>query len=380
MTYAFDFFFHGHFRQSAAWARLVQTVEDSPWHREASVALHTEMVLQQYDTRFAPFRSDAQNLIAKFALLFHDVGKPAAEETLEKKDGSGTYRRYAGHEQDSAVAFMEEYVRNENLRAVLSPTHARIVRWIIEHHLPYGLKDVTKRRALKTAINATMTGIEETFYDCLRSDAAGRISDNHSEKLQNVEAWINEFKTVEPFEIKPSSEAKAYVLVGPSGSGKSTWTAAHRKDSDPVVSMDTMKLEFFEKQTSQTRDQFKDDGAFYEAAWQYATIDHDAAFRKFAANRVQELMANAAKTGSNIFFDIVNSSRKARQPWIDLARRYGFIIVGVEFWNTFETLVKRQSTRPDKCVPAKAVRQQMEATTCMWLGYECEDIVLAVGE
>lgn len=377
--YAFDLFFV-EFRKSEAWSTMEATVEASPWHREANVAVHTQMCIDQYRTRFAPFRSDIQNTIALFALLFHDVGKPSAEETLEKKDGTGTYRRYAGHEQDSAVAFMEEYVRNPLLRQSLSPSQARVVRWIIEHHLPYGLKDVTKRRGLFTAIASTMTGIEDTFFDCLRSDAAGRISDDHEQKLKAVEDWITEFRKLTPFEIKPTREQKLYVLVGPSGSGKSTWTAAHKGDRDEVVSMDTMKLEYFTACTGKVNTEFPSDDAFYDAAWQYCTIEHDAEFRKFAGARVNEQIQRALKANGNVFFDIVNASRKKRQAWIDLGRRYGFHIVGVEFWNTFETLVARQKTRPDKEVPASAVKQQLYATTCMWLGYECEDVVLAIGE
>ena len=363
--------------------RMEATVENSPWHREANVWVHTKMVMDEYRTRFAPFRGPIENNIALFALLYHDVGKPDAEEVKEKKDGSGVYRSYAGHEQNSAVAFMEEYLKNPFLRQVLPLEHARIVRWIIEHHLPYDYKDKQKRRALRTAMAATLADVEGTFYDCLRSDAAGRISDDHATKLARVEDWIAEFQALEQLEIKPTREQVLYIMVGPSGSGKSTWVANHMKDGDEVVSMDTMKLEYFSTHGAAEKnapEHFANDHEFYDAAWQYCTIDNQAAFNKFAGARVNEQMQRAAKAGKNVFFDIVNSSRRRRQAWVDLGRRYGFKIVGVEFWNTLETLVARQKTRPDHSVPEKSIRQQQYATTCMWLGYECEDVVLAMGE
>ena len=220
-----------HFKASPYWEVMVSTVEDSPWHREKSVATHTEMCIEQYMSRFYGQRSEKQNKIALLALCFHDTGKPAAEETLEKKDGSGTYRRYAGHEQDSAVTFTECWLKDPVLQSFVSADEARQIRWMIEHHLPYGLKDGQKRSALRTAMEHTLREDVQTFYDCLRSDAAGRISDDHETKLQNVEDWIADFQTVPMTANRYSTDmGVCYVMIGPSGSGKSTWVNpfAHR--------------------------------------------------------------------------------------------------------------------------------------------------------
>ena len=122
------FTYIANFNTTPAWAQMMATVEASPWHREANVAVHTEMVLKEYVTNFAPHRSDDQNKIALLALLFHDTGKPAAEETLEKKDGSGTYRRYAGHEQDSAITFTECWLSDPVLRSFVTVDEARKIR------------------------------------------------------------------------------------------------------------------------------------------------------------------------------------------------------------------------------------------------------------
>ena len=390
--YAFDLFL-SEFKFSKLWATMAETVEASPWHREANVAVHTEMVIEQYRTRFAPFRSDLQNTIALVALLFHDVGKPSAEEVLDKKDGSGKYRRYAGHEQDSAVAFTEEYIRNKQLRQLISAQQARIVRWIIEHHLPYGLKDKNKVTAFRTAMVGTLSAFEETFYDCLRSDAAGRISDDHDTKLANVEAWITEFKAVQPeWPIAPAKTPAPimYLLVGPSGSGKSTWTGAQFKPNDVVLSLDTMRLQFVQHMADSARTtdeqhqeavaalKFGSEAERYSKAWVYAT-EHEKEFNIFIAWNTRNAMEAAVKTSGNVFIDNTNSSRKRRAQWVALGRKHGFKIVAVEFWNALDTLISRQKTRGDKQVPAASVEQQQYAMTCAWLGHECEDVILVIG-
>lgn len=375
----FDTFF-AKFKQSPAWKQMTETVEASPWHREANVAVHTEMTLEQYRTRFEPIRMPEQNKIAKFALLFHDVGKPAAEEVLEKKDGSGEmYRRYAGHEQDSSVAFMEEYVRNADLRAILTVQESRMVRWIIEHHLPYGLKQADKVNGLRLAMKITLGDMEETFYDCLRSDSAGRISDDHAQKLANVEEWIENFKKIPlvlDFTNGTAAKRTMCILIGPSGSGKSTWTAKHQKPGDIVLSLDTMRLDFLAKSGVQ-HDTYADEGALYAHAWEYATAK-EAAFTKHILATTKELMTSA--TGDLVFIDNVNASRKRRAQWVQLGRAHGCKIVAVEFWNTLEVLAARQKTRGDKSVPYNAVKQQQYSVTCAWLGDECDEVQVVVGE
>lgn len=379
MTYAFDLFL-AEFKYSPIWARMCATVEDSPWHREANVATHTEMVMRQYRDNFSALRSDAQNLIALTALLFHDTGKPAAEEVKEKKDGTGIYRSYAGHEQDSAVTFMEEYVRNKALRRLLSPQAARVVRWIIEHHLPYGLKDAGKRAALRTAMIKTLGDSEETFYDCLRSDCWGRISDDHPTKKQNVEDWIAEFKAVKTIERKDHQQdgQTMFIMIGPSGSGKSTWTRQHFDESkDTIISFDGMKLQFLVDKDA-VRDSYQSEAEAYDHAWAFAN-ENEKEFVAFAKQKAAELFAVTTATGGNVFIDIVNASKKKRAEWVTMANKHNYRIVAVEFWNTFETLSARQQTRGDKCVPDRSIKQQLYATTCAWLGNECDDVILVVG-
>lgn len=361
------------FKNSPAWLAMSQTVEDSPYHREDNVAVHTEMVIEQYMTHFAPHRSDDQNKIALLALAFHDVGKPAAEETLEKKDGSGTYRRYAGHEQDSAIAFTECWLSDPVLRSFVSVAEARRIRWIIEHHLPYGYKDDKKRSDLRTAIEHTLREDAQTFYDCLRSDCWGRISDDHDTKKQNVEDWIQEFRTV-PLTINRANVHRpvCYILVGPSGSGKTTWRSGQIGNTSLVLSLDDLRLKFYGDSDS------VDLKAEYAAAWKYCN-EHATKFYEYAQRETRFTFDLAVKNGLHVIIDNVNGSKKARAEYVREARNRQMKIVAVEFWNTFDTIKGRQKTRADKEVPEQALQQQYFAQTCAWLGSEVDEVIVVPG-
>lgn len=369
-----------HFKSTPRWHSMVQTVEASPWHREANVAVHTEMVIEQYLTHFAPHRSDDQNKIALLALLFHDTGKPVAEEVLEKKDGSGTYRRYAGHEQDSAISFTECWLSDPVLRSFVTLDEARKIRWIIEHHLPYGYKDGKKRSDLRTAIEHVLREDVETFYDCLRSDCWGRISDDHDVKKQNVEDWIREFRTV-PLTIskRDSRMGTCYVLIGPSGSGKSTWVKAHKRTCDYVFSRDQHYLYFWRDHNGPSGKPFTDAKTEYADAWKFCCIDNEKEFERYLAEKMAWTFQSAKISHGSVFIDNTNGSKKARARYIQAARNIGMKVVAVEFWNTFDTLVERQRTRPEKHVPESSVRQQYYAQTCAWLGSEVDEVIVVPG-
>ena len=353
------------------------TVEDSPWHREENVWVHTMMCLEQYMARFYPYRTEQQNKLGLISLLWHDAGKPSAEEVVESET-RGTYRRYAGHEQDSAVTFTEIYLTYEHVRDFITPEDARKIRWMIEHHLPYGLKDGKKRSDLRTAMEHTLCEDVQTFYDVLRSDAAGRISDDHETKLQNVEDWIDEFRTV-PLTINrvDSSKGKCYVMVGPSGSGKSTWTKARIRACDKSLSMDRMRHDFWYTRNS-TGFAVPEEKSFYREVFEFA-CDNEKDFNAFMAATIKSAFHDLKITCGDVYIDNTNGSKKARAKWIQEARNLGMKVVAVEFWNTFETLSARQKTRPDKEVPYSSLKQQYYAQTSAWLGSEADEVIVVVG-
>jgi predicted kinase len=383
MTYQY---YITNFKATDLWQVMVATVEASPWHREENVGVHSQMAMDYYEQHFAPWRTAQQNKLAMIELCFHDAGKPAAEEVLEKKDGSGVYRRYAGHEQDSAVTFTEQWLKDPALRALLTEHEARQIRWMIENHLPFGLKDATKRAALRTACAHVMQEYEQTFFDCLRSDAAGRISDGHEQKLQDVEDWIYHFQSlaftpaakVDPF------GGTTYILIGPSGSGKTTWVDQNKRASTRMVSMDTYRFAYFYQMVPCSDEELgqtigpEEMKQIYRDAFAYC-CEHEKEFKAYMDEKVKNVYHDARIGKMDIFVDNTNGSRKARARWVQEARNIGQRVVAVEFWNTFETLLARQKTRGDKEVPYTSLKQQYFAQTCAALGSEVDAVVVVPG-
>lgn len=380
------------FTNTEIWRKMAATVENSPWHREESVAKHTEMTLEKYLTMFMdPLGDKREHHVVLTALLYHDVGKPNAEEIVIRDDGS-TYRRYGGHEALSAMTFMDQYVLSFNQKAlgvdeiglasVLSKNEARAVKWLIEHHLPYGLKNHQKLCSLKIATKRVLgdAGMQlSAYYNMLRSDCHGRISDDHAEKIQAVEDWIVMFDALDEtkFEVDWSKgKNTAYILIGPSGSGKSTFVREHQNAL--VISADDMKQEFFLSKHPQYV--ITDPRILYADAWQYTTLgDGSVEFDRFFKRQVEETLARAAAAGFDVFFDLVNSTKKRRASFINSAQRAGFKVMTVEFWNRLETVLARQNTRADKSVPAKSVEAQFWATQATWQGVEAARVITVLG-
>lgn len=368
-----------HFKTTNLWAAMQNTVEASPWHREDNVAVHTEMCLAEH-VKIAAASNDRQRLLVQVGLLFHDVGKPAAEETLEKKDGSGTYRRYAGHELLSANYFMQQYVTDPPLRGVLAPIGgveaARQVKWMIEHHLPFSYKDKTKRLHLREATFRAMDNDDVAFFDHLRSDCAGRISDDHPTKKQAVEDWIAEFKQLHPINVRRfGSGLTAFMMIGPSGSGKSTFVAERSNElqlaSREVVqlNLDDLRLEYAYGSNVPVVDLH---GA-YERAWKLST-EQESVFKKFVQSVTKDRLDRAVRNKAVVFVDNAYGSTRGRAMWVEALRAHGYHITAVEFWNPLSVVLDRQLSRPEKCVPAKNVVQQWEHMTCAWLGREVDAV------
>ena len=195
---SFDYFFKN-FRADPLWIAMVNTREDSPWHREANVGVHTEMLIDWYNSNLASARSEKQQMTTLVACLFHDVGKPPAE--IKKfSEERGHYRAYHGHEQVSARIWVDYALRNfDMVSEVLKFDVDDIanIALMLEHHVPFGLKDSNKRTALKSTFMARMgESGHRAYLDLLLSDQHGRISDGQAEKLAAVDVWMKNWEKV----------------------------------------------------------------------------------------------------------------------------------------------------------------------------------------
>lgn len=193
----FNVFFEA-FIKTDMWIAMLNTREDSPWHREANVSEHTRMLLRFYFENFANKRSDQQQTLTLLACLFHDVGKPPSQ-IIKFSEERGEYRAYHGHEQVSARMWVDFALSNPDVREFLHLTADDVsnIAFMIEHHVPFATKDPKKRKALKdTLMNRVGESGHRAWLDMLLCDQHGRISDNQHEKLAAVAEWMDNWEKV----------------------------------------------------------------------------------------------------------------------------------------------------------------------------------------
>lgn len=362
------------FVQSKYWIDMTNTVENSNWHREANTAVHTEMMLDWYYKNCSSQRTAKQQILTTLAIIFHDVGKPAVEEVKES-EARGQWRSYARHEQASMRIFehvmMSDNAKNQT-QLQLSNHDMYTIMYMIENHLPFKNKIGSSIGAknpihgLKTTLNFFIGEDLTPFYDLLRSDQHGRISDNAAEEQAEVEDWIAEFDSIEAIQTN-NSEKNMIVLIGASGSGKSTYV---RKvllaNNAKVVSLDPDRIEFAEKHEI---DVIGKTG--YANAFEYCA-NNQQAFTNFHDMKVRQAIAS----GETLIVDNTNLSKKARNKYISFAKQNGYAVVAKMFPTDLHTIVERQDTRADKRVPIDAVTRQYNTISLPLLGHEVDKIII----
>lgn len=332
--------YHNEFKLTTLWDDMVNTTEDSPWHRERNVAIHTDMVVSQYLSRVNTNVWRSAEVIGFLTVVFHDVGKPSSE-IIKFKEDRGEYRAYHGHELVSARLF-ENYIC-ENLMLLdelyLKSQDIHGISWLIEHHVPWDTKHAqTRAMYAKSVINIFKSDIKlcndnKTFFNILMSDTDGRISDDQSSKTRNASNWINEFQSLINFEccVESNTNTKTlYLPIAVSGTGKSTYYNTLR---DVVTfSLDDLREDWYPADN-------------YNESFKLACDDD-----KFS-NKANAKFMNMIKAGDDIYVDNTNLSKKRRRFYVDEARKRGYRIIGLVFPISLKELEKRQTNRIDKVIP-----------------------------
>jgi hypothetical protein len=194
---SFQDFWH-QFSKSDIAISMKNTYENSPWHRESSVWEHTQMCLKWYDDNLFSSRTETQRMITRMAIGFHDIGKPMAQVVKESPE-KGVYRAYAGHEQLSARMWVDFAMQNPDAMRAIGFDMGDIgnVSMMLEYHVPWSLKDKTKRANLKKAFMLRMESSgHQAWIDLLLADQHGRIADEQAKHLAEVDAWLVEWQQV----------------------------------------------------------------------------------------------------------------------------------------------------------------------------------------
>lgn len=168
-------------------------------------------------------------------------------------------------------------------------------------------------------------------------------------------------------------------LVGPSGSGKSTVV----KKIQNLFST----LGMAEAVTSYSWDQIRIDmyaahknidvsDVNYSDAFTYSIGDGQKEFDAHQKQIFRSLMNSDKKL---IIIDNVNATRKTRNNIISNAGK-NVRFVGIEFLTPLQTLIDRQSTRGDKCIPVDAVERQYNQIQGLMVGTEVEKMIAHDGQ
>ena len=130
-------------KTSVLYADMSRTVENSPYHREQNVAVHTDMVVRSYYEHASEFEilSDRSIRIGAIACMLHDIGKPSSLIQKHSKE-RGDYVSFTGHERKSA-RLAETWLTN-NFTAHLSDKEIAAICFIIEQHKPWDIVHVDK--------------------------------------------------------------------------------------------------------------------------------------------------------------------------------------------------------------------------------------------
>jgi hypothetical protein len=193
--------FFSSFKKTEMWERM-SIAENSPYHREESVQVHTQMLLDWYLKERFPVRSDKQNIMTMLACVFHDVGKPVC--MIEKfTEARGKHFSFAGHEIVSARMWIDYAYSDVNQIAELglSVRDVHNIAFMIEYHLPFGMKDKKLNALFESLIHRDDIESEDylqgsllcSFCDLIYADQNGRLSDDKQTKMKDVHKWVCDF-------------------------------------------------------------------------------------------------------------------------------------------------------------------------------------------
>lgn len=347
--------YNDEFKFDPLFARMNETVEASPWHREKSVGTHTDMVVSEYIS-WADKEWTTETLIGAVACAFHDTGKPVAK-VVKFKPERGNYNSFGGHEIVSARLWEDYAMRNaEHMWKLFQLRDVNIifqVGFVIEHHMPY---EQPSDKVQDMATTASCLFTSAVFQNHLTADTHGRLADDHKDKIAKVDEWIVNFEKKMHVPVNLDGEIRKektlMVAIGPSGCGKSTLLKKLQKQYElHHYSWDLLRLEWYDSD--------------YAKAYQMS-VDDPSFNSKYTKEFRKQIL-----TGKNIYVDNTNLSRKRRRPFIDDARKHGYNVIGYVFPIALETLFTRQKIRGkqgEKDVPQDAVRQHFMALQCPLYG------------
>lgn len=337
------------------------TEQDSIWHAEGNVHIHTNMVLQElykiFDNKeFIPTPSQRRTLI--LSALLHDIGKPRT--TLVGDDG----RVRAKNHEEVGKTYLIYTLLKLNLPA---QEYIDILQLVGHHQKPKLLviKDLPVHAYL--SLNSIIN--YELIYWLEVADMRGRICSDLDEQL----LWLDEFRSITKNELENSSRfetnlpndsyvnlvgkylintgeiysleeaaLKLYeksnnystvtVLCGISGSGKSTYINKYLSNC-VVISLDELRYKLCKNESDQSNN-----SVVLQAA--------------------HNLLKQALREKKDVVWDATNLRKEFREKILTVAHNYGALTKIVVILAPLKSILERNSKRFN-FVPASVIKRQI---------------------
>lgn len=339
---------------------LKNTVEDSPYHREDNVFVHTKMVTEYFIKFTDEYRNGTpwhyEDMQGAIACVFHDMGKPHTEDEFFSEKYEKVIRQYKGHEVVSAAYFMDCWCKNEfNIRSIIDDINAFYNIWVmVAYHLPYQFKDANLQ-LLKTHME--YYGILNTFTRVLLSDCHGRIQDQREKEIAGCYEWIDSFMNT-PIKHTTNNigNGEIQTMVGVPASGKSTYVNELLSTNDvSVVSFDSIRQALFPEAHSYSdafrrcEDYFNDENRDPSLISHRLNIGEPDKLYGFS-ELTQMIMRDAIKTADNdtvVVFDNTSLTRKSRRIINAINDKAKRKVTAIQFIRSLDELIDNENSRTD---------------------------------
>lgn len=252
---------------------MQETKENSPYHREDSVWVHTMMMLNVLEKTYAKNLSQKECVMVALAILFHDVGKPNAKKELFNEAYGGKYFSFKRHESLSARMFeslaMRDYVSYEKAHNIkklfrLDNNDIYTICWMIENHLIYRCANQVRDTLLVDE------SLMRMYFTLVRCDVRGRIADEHALQIQQVEDTILDIQTSTRNAVDRAGKPICYFLIGAPGVGKSTY-CKNKLNDITQYSWDSLRIQFYVENAKVSAKVMANEKDLYDKAHEYST-------------------------------------------------------------------------------------------------------------
>jgi len=373
--------YNNEFKLTRLWADMEAMSEGSPWHRERSIATHTDMVVMTLlGLQDLGESNSMPALMTLFAAAFHDVGKPAMRQ-LKHSEERGEYSSFSEHELRSARLWQDYYMNHRvdmQERFGIEMSQFYTITVMIEKHRPWGMKDTDKIRGIFSSIGPATVG---DYLKLLEADNSGRISDSPDALAVSIaqierfaktagDATVNSYHALQrklnlqqKLGLDKRAVPQLVMPISQAGSGKSTlFKQLHSGNSE----FNPTGAEFYQHSMDIIRAERY--GPDTEVAFKASTEDSEF-MRAVQANFIA-----AVKEERSIYVDNTNLSAKRRRFYITEARRHGYDTMAILIPLSLKDALDRNFNRKNKKISSDAVWNQYMALSMPMLNYEFDQI------